>query len=144
MLHQIAIMLPVTQLNITVPNVPSSLAKVCDKLRAADINIDAITVTEGRPTTIIHLIVDDTETAKIILKEIGPVTTTEAISFKLKNKQGVIASFGRACAGAGLNIGKIYSTTAGKDAMVYVTVEDMPKAMALLKTWKDNSEDFPS
>jgi len=53
------------QVNITVPNTPSSLAKVCDALRSADVNILAIACSEGTPSTIIHLIVNDFETARL-------------------------------------------------------------------------------
>lgn len=124
------------QVNIAMPNVPSSLAMVGDKLRSNSVNINAITCTEGKEKTIIHLIVDDVDTAKIVLKELGPVTTTNVLGFKMKNKPGAIASIGRACAAAGINIGMIYATTCGKEAMVYVTVEDSAKAMANMKTWE--------
>jgi hypothetical protein len=126
-----------TQVNITMPNVPSSLAKVGDKLRASDVNISAITCTEGKDSTVIHLIVDDVETAKIVLKELGHVSTTSVIGFKMKNKPGAIAGIGRACAAAGMNIGMIYATTCGKEAMVYVTVADIDKAVTTMKNWED-------
>lgn len=125
-----------TQLNITVPNVPSSLAKVCDKLRSANVNIVAITCTEGEHQTIIHLVVDDLDTAKMALHGTGTVTTTDIIGFQMKNTPGMIASLGRACAAAGINIGNIYATTCGKEAMVYVTVDDIARAVELLKPWK--------
>lgn len=124
------------QVNITMPNVPSSLAKVGDRLRAADVNILAICCTEGKEKTAIHLIVNDTETAKIVLKDLGPVTTTPVLGFKLKNKPGAIAGIGRACAAAGINIGIVYSTTCGKESMTYVTVEDVDKAVKLMQEWE--------
>ncbi len=124
------------QVNITMPNMPSSLAKVGDKLRAAEVNISAICCTEGKMQTIIHLIVDDTDTGKIVLKELGPVTTTDVLAFKMKNKPGAIAGVGRACAAAGINIHTIYATTCGKEAMVYIAVEEIEQALALLKTWE--------
>src|SRR5438045_2788052 len=61
-------MQPALQVNVTVPNQPSSLARVCDKLRANNINISAITCTEIRENTTIHMIVDDPESAKIVLR----------------------------------------------------------------------------
>lgn len=127
---------PVVQLNIPVPNAPSSLAKVGDLLRAANVNILAISCTEGSPTTIIHLIVDDPETAKIVLKPFGKITAMRVISFLVKNKPGAIASIGRAIAGANVNIRYIYSTTIGREARVYVAVEDVDKALKALAPWK--------
>lgn len=129
----------VEQVNITMPNVPSSLAKVGDKLRSSDINIDALSCTEGPTHTIIHLIVDDAETAKLVLKELGPVTVSEVIAFKVRNKTGVIASIGRGCAAKGVNIRMIYATTCGKEAMVYLRVENITKAIELLKEWEKSS-----
>ncbi|TSC57412.1 MAG: hypothetical protein Greene041619_1183 [Candidatus Peregrinibacteria bacterium Greene0416_19] len=129
----------VTQVSITMPNVPSSLAKVGDRLRAASVNISAISCTEGPQQTIIHLIVDDMETAKIVLKELGAVTITEVLAFKMKNFPGAIASIGREFAAADINIRNIYATTCGKEAMVYVVVEDVQAAMELWKRWKERN-----
>ena len=129
----------VEQVNIVMPNVPSSLAKVGDKLRSSEINIDAISCTEGSKQTVIHLIVDDPETAVIVLKDLGVVGTTEVIAFKMHNKPGAIANIGRACAAMGVNINMIYSTTCGKDAMVYVAVEDASAAVELLKKWEESA-----
>lgn len=127
----------VQQVNVTMPNVPSSLAKVGDRLRAEELNIDAITCTEN--PAVIHLIVDDPETAKLVLKELGTVTVTPVIAFRVKNKPGVIANIGRGCAAMGINIRLIYATTVGKDAMVYVSVDDAPAAMELLKKWEKSA-----
>ena len=126
------------QLNVIIPNVPGNLATVSDKLRAANVNINAIACTEGSPTTIIHLIVDDVDTAKIVLQPTHKVSVTEVLAFKMKNKPGAIASIGRACAGAKLNIRNIYATSAGKEAMVYVVPDDIAKAKELLESWKGN------
>ena len=127
----------VQQVNVAMPNVPSSLAKVGDRLRAEDLNIDAISCTETPP--VIHLIVDDPETAKIVLKDLGTVTITPVIAFTVKNKPGVIASIGRACAAIGVNIRLIYATTFGKDAMVYMLVDDAQNVMEKLKTWEKSA-----
>lgn len=127
----------VQQVNIIMPNVPSSLAKVGDRLRSENLNIDAISCTENPP--VIHLIVDDPETAKLVLKELGPVTITPVIAFKVNNKPGVIAHIGRACAAVGVNITLIYATTFGKDAMVYVSVDDAPDVLEKLKKWEKSA-----
>ncbi len=130
---------PVIQVNITMPNIPSSLAKVGDKLRASNINIDAISCTEGPKMTTIHLIVDDVETAKLVLKDLGAVTTTPVIGLKMRNKTGAIAGIGRACAAMNVNIHVIYATTCGKEAMVYVVVDDVQTAIASLKQWEKSA-----
>lgn len=127
-----------TQVTVVMKNVPSSLAKVGDKLRASDVNIEAITCTEGRDSTAIHLIVSDPDTAKIVLRDLGTVNAEEVLALRMKNRTGAIADIGRALAAASINIGSIYATTCGKEAMVYVTVLNVPanEALAAMKAWE--------
>lgn len=125
-----------TQVTVVTRNVPSSLAQVGDKLRASEVNIEAITVTEGKDKTAIHLIVSDHETAKIVLRDLGTVSTQEVVALKMKNRPGAIADIGRACAASGVNIGMIYATTCGKEAMVYVTVPEVNAAIKALTAWE--------
>jgi hypothetical protein len=126
------------QLNVPVTHAPGSLASLTDKLRAADVNINAISATEGRENVMVHLIVDDPETAKFTLQPHYKVTANEVLAFKMHNTPGAIASISRACAAAQLNIRNIYATTCGKgkEAMVYVVVENVEKAKELLKKWE--------
>jgi hypothetical protein len=81
----------------------------------------------------IHLIVDDVETAKLVLRKVGNVTTTEVICIKTKNQPGAIANLARKCAGAQINIRHVYATSIGKESMVYLAVEDLEKAKKALK-----------
>lgn len=123
----------VVQLNTVLPNHPGTLARMSDTLRAAGVNIDALFCEEGKTTTAVHLIVDDVETAKVVLREVSPVTTTDVLALPSKNKPGTIAQIARKCAGAGVNIHNIYATTLGKEAMVYLIVDDIEKAKKALK-----------
>ena len=104
-----------------------------DMLRAADVNIEALFCTDGEKTSVVHLILDDVETAKMVLRTIGDVTTTEVLAVKVKNRPGAIAQVARVCAGASINILHIYATSLGKEAMVYLSVDDIEKAKKLLK-----------
>lgn len=117
------------QISVEMPNQPGSLAKVTDKLRAVDVNIEALYCTEGDPATALHLIVDDTETAKMVLRDMGEVSTTDVFAFHMKNRPGAIAKIARTCAGANINIRNIYASTGGKkEATVYLLVDDIEKA----------------
>jgi hypothetical protein len=120
-----------SQLNITLPNSPGNLARLSDTLRAVKVNINAICCTEGRDQTTVHTIVDDIDTAKIVLKDHGNVSTEEVLAFSMDNKPGAIFDISRVCAGAGVNIRNIYATThgAGKGATVYVVVDNVEKAL---------------
>lgn len=124
------------QLNIPLSNTPGKLAALSDKLRAAEVNINAICFTEGKDMSIAHLIVDDPETAKLTLQPQYKVSSTDVLAFKMKNQPGAIAFIARACAAAQINIRNIYATTYGREATVYVVVDDIARAQEHLKTWK--------
>ncbi len=121
------------QLSVSVPNNVGSLARLSDMLRAADVNIEALFCTEGKIETLVHLVVNDPETAKIVLRNIGEVIATDVVSYQVKNKPGAIADLARKCAGAGINIRHIYATSLGKDAMCYLEVDDLEKAKKAMK-----------
>ncbi len=104
-----------------------------DMLRSADVNIEALFCTDGEKESVVHLIVDDVETAKMVLRDVGTVTTTEVLAIRLKNTPGSMANIARMCAGAQINIRHIYATSLGKEAMCYLAVEDMEKAKKVLK-----------
>ncbi|MFA6039269.1 MAG: hypothetical protein WCV62_00890 [Candidatus Peribacteraceae bacterium] len=124
------------QLNVPLPNAPGNLAALSDLLRTAEVNINAISLSEGKVSSMAHLIVDDPETAKMTLQPQYKVTVTPVLSFRMKNKPGAIALIARACAAAKLTIRTIYATAYGKEAAVYVAVDDIVKAQELLKTWQ--------
>ncbi len=121
------------QLNVGIPNHPGTLARMSDMLRAADVNIEALFCSDGEKESVVHIIVDDVETAKMVMRELGSVTTTEVLAFKVKNSPGAIAHVARMCAGAKINIRHIYATSLGKEAMCYLAVDDIAKAKDVLK-----------
>lgn len=124
----------VTQLSIGLPNSPGSLAHMSDMLRAADVNIEALFCAEGPQTTTVHLVVDDPETAKMVLQKIGPVESATILAIQIANKPGSIAQVARKCAGAGINIRHIYATSSnGKGALVYLATDDIEKTTSALK-----------
>lgn len=123
----------VTQLSISLPNHPGVLARMSDMLRAADVNIDALFCSGGGGMTTVGVVVDDPDTAKIVLQQAGTVETKRVVAYKVKNKPGAIADLARKCAGAGINIENIYASSLGKEAMCYVDVDDLEKAKKALK-----------
>jgi hypothetical protein len=123
----------VMQLSITLPNTPGALAKMSDVLRAADVNIEALFCSRENGNTAVHVVVDDPETAKMVLRDINEVSMLEVLAIPIKNKPGAIAQIARSCAGHQINIEHIYATSFGKDAMVYLDVDDLEKAKKVLK-----------
>lgn len=123
----------VLQLSIQLPNTPGALARMSDALRAADVNIEALFCTRESEVTGVHVVVDDPETAKMVLRDIGDVTTLDVLALPIKNKPGAIAHIARMCAGHQINIDNIYATSSGKDAIVYLIVDDIETAKKVLK-----------
>ncbi len=121
------------QLSVALPNNPGSLARMTDILRASDVNIEALFCNEGANETAVHIVVNDPETAKMVLRDMGDVTATEVLAIPIKNKPGAIANISRLCAGAQINIRHIYATSFGKDAMVYLAVDDIEKAKSFIR-----------
>ncbi len=122
------------QLSIRLPNTPGALARMSDALRAADVNIEALYCTKGAADTSVHLVVNDPETAKMVLMTMSPVDERQVLAIPIKNQPGSIAHIARMCAGHQINIEHIYATSFGrKDAMVYLDVSDLEKARKALK-----------
>lgn len=122
------------QLNVGIPNHPGALARMSDLLRASDVNIEALFCSDGESESVVHLIVDDIDTAKMVMRDLGAVTTTDVLALRIKNSPGAIAAVARKCAGAQINIRHIYATSLGKEAMCYLAVDDIGKATEVLKT----------
>lgn len=113
-----------TQLDVSMPNKPGSMLKVCRALQKSHINIEAIFCSEGTEYSTIHLIVNDISKAEPVLKKLGNVSETPVFTFEMKNRPGAILSIARMCSDAGINIRNVYATTDGDNAMVYVSVDD--------------------
>ena len=123
----------VSELTIGLANHPGALARMSDMLRAADVNIEALSCKEGQMETLVHIVVSDAETAKIVLRQIDDVQEKAIVAYTVKNKPGAIADLARKCAGAGINIHHIYATAHGKDVMCYLDVDDIEKAKRVLE-----------
>jgi hypothetical protein len=121
------------ELGVSIPNHPGSLAHLSDMLRAADVNIEALFCNERSKDSTIYVVVDDPETAKLVLQKLGDVSETEVLAIRAHNKPGTIAHIARMCAGEKINISHIYATSLGKEAMVYLAVDDLEKAKKVLK-----------
>lgn len=129
-----------TQVDVTVPNSPNSLALVSDALRAADVNIEAISCTQGKPNTTVHMVVDDAQAAKDALANVGDVVLTDVLEFEMKNEVGAVGNAARALGSSGVNVEYLYASSAKSrgSTMVYMAVDDVPKACDALSTWKES------
>ncbi len=101
------------QLAVFLENRPGTLARVCEVLGKAKINICAISTSDTVDHIVVRMIVSDAEAAMRIFQEYGSlVVATDVLLVHGNNKPGSLAAIAGALADAGENIEYAYSATA--------------------------------
>jgi hypothetical protein len=125
------------QLAIFLDNRPGMLARVCDALSAAKINIYAITTSDTVDHSVIRMVVSDTRKAVGVFEEHGTlVVEDEVIMFEGDNKSGSLARVAHKLADAKVNIEYCYSATSpnAKKGLMIMRVSNVHKALKVLNT----------
>src|SRR3984893_673875 len=93
------------QLAIFLDNRPGMLARVCDALSAAKINIYAITTSDTVDHSVIRLVVSDYSKAMLVFEEHGTlVVDDEVLMLEGDNKSGSLARIAQRLSDAKINI----------------------------------------
>src|SRR5262245_35382973 len=101
-----------TQLALFLDNRPGTLARVCDALCAARINIYAITTSDTIDHQVVRIVVSDARRALRLFEEHGTlVVETEVLMLESDNKPGSLARLCHRLADAGINIEYCYCAT---------------------------------
>lgn len=125
-----------TQLALFLDNRPGMLARVCEALRAAGINIYGLSVSDTVDHSVIRLIVSDTRKALLLFEERGTlVVETEVLMMEADNHPGALAQISQKLAEAGINIEYCYCTAAPKaeKGMLVLRVSDVKQALKVLE-----------
>lgn len=123
--------MPVQQLTVFLENQTGRLAEVTRILKEADINLKGFSTTEARDYGILRLIVSNTETARMKLKEAGFTThIADAICIKVEDKPGELYKILDLLAGEKINIDYIYVIA---DTRLVLSVSDIEKTESILK-----------
>src|SRR5881409_3752491 len=94
-----------TQLALFLDNRPGMLARVCEALSAAKINIFAITTSDTVDHSVIRMVVSDTRRALLLFEERGTlVVEAEVLMIEGDNKPGSLGKISQRLADAGINI----------------------------------------
>jgi hypothetical protein len=125
-----------TQLAISLVNRPGMLARICQALAEAQINIHALTVIEvwGENSTV-RIVVSDAERATTALRQAGiTAMETDVLMIEARNKPGALAAIAERLAAAGINIEYAYlSASEGADtSCMIVRPSDVEKAQQIL------------
>lgn len=125
-----------TQLALFLDNRPGMLARVCNTLAEAGINIYALTTSDTVDHTVIRMIVSDTHKALLLFEERGTlVVEAEVILVEGANKPGTLAAISMKLAKAKVNIEYCYCTAAPKSqkGLLVLRPSNAEKALKALK-----------
>jgi hypothetical protein len=126
-----------TQLALFLDNKPGTLARVCDTLAQAKINIYALSTSDTIDHTVVRLVVSDPRKALLICEEHGTlVVDSDVLLIEGDNRPGSLAELARKLAAAKVNIEYLYCSTPPdvKRGLLVLRVSDSKKAMKVLNT----------
>ncbi len=125
------------QLAIFLDNRPGMLARVCDALSAAKINIFAITTSDTVDHSVIRMVVNDFRKAINVFEEHGTlVVEDEVVMLEGDNKSGSLAKIAHKLADAGINIEYCYCATSPGDkrGLMILRTSNAKKALKVLNS----------
>jgi len=125
------------QLAIFLENRPGTLARVCDALAEARINIYAITVSDTIDHSVIRLVVSDPRKALLLFEEHNTlVVEDEVLMVDGDNKPGSLARICDRLAAARVNIEYCYCATSpdAKKGLLILRTSDARKALKVLNS----------
>lgn len=125
------------QLALFLENRPGMLARVCEALSEAKINIYALAVSDTVDHSVIRMVVSDTRTALLLFEERGTlVVDTEILMVDADNKPGTLATIAHKLSEGGVNIEYCYFATppTSKKGLLVIRVSEPKKALKILNT----------
>jgi hypothetical protein len=125
------------QLALFLDNRPGMLARVCDALSAAKVNIYAISSSDTVDHIVVRMVVSDPARALFVFEEHGTlVVEDDVLMITGDNKPGSLAKLAHKLADAKINIEYAYCATApeAKKGLLILRVSDARKAMKILNS----------
>lgn len=123
------------QLSVFLDNKPGTLAKVCDELAAAKINIYALTMSDTIDHAVVRMVVSDPNKALHIFGDHGVLTLeADVLLIENSNKPGALGDIAKRLAKARINIEYAYLATSpgAKKGLLVLRVKDAEKAVKVL------------
>ena len=123
------------QLALFLANKPGTLAKACDALAEADINIYALTISDTADHSVVRIVVSDPKKALMILGDHGVlVIENKVLMIENDNKPGSLARIAEKLASAKINIEYAYLATSpkSKKGLMILRPSDVKKALKVL------------
>ena len=123
------------QLAIFLENRPGMMARVCDALSAAGINIYALTVSDTVDHAVIRMVVSDAQKALYLFEQHGTlVVEDDVLLVEADNKPGALAKLCHRLADAKINIEYCYCATipSAKKGLLVLRTSNAQKALKVL------------
>ena len=125
------------QLALFLDNHPGTLARMCDALAEAKINIYAISTSDTVDHNVVRLVVSDSNKAlKLFEEHSALVVENEVLMIEGDNKPGSLAKIAHKLAEAKINIDYAYCATPpnAKKGLLVLRVNDVKKALKVLNS----------
>jgi len=125
------------QLALFLENRPGALARVCDALSTAKINIYALSTSDTVDHSVVRMVVSDPIKALFVFEEHGTlVVEDDVLMMTGDNKPGSLASLAHKLSKAKINIEYAYCATPpdAKKGLLILRVSDAKKALKVLNT----------
>ena len=125
-----------TQLAVFLANRPGALARVCEALGNAGINIQALATSDTVDHTVVRMVVSDPTKALMLLGEAGVLALeTEVLTIETANEPGVLAKIAECLAEADINIEYTYLAggRGSQKGLIILRPSDVEKARRVLQ-----------
>jgi hypothetical protein len=127
---------PATQLAVFLSNRPGALARVCEALAKAEINIHGLAISDTIDHSVVRMVVSDPTRALMLLGEAGVLALeNDVVLIEGDNVPGMLAKIAERLAQANVNIEYLYlasSPTAERGVMI-LRPSDVDKALRMLR-----------
>jgi hypothetical protein len=125
-----------TQLAVFLANRPGALARVCEALANAGVNIYALATSDTVDHTVVRMVVSDPTKALMLLGEAGVLALeTDVLTIETASEPGVLGKIAERLAEAKVNIEYTY-LAAGREAekgLIILRPSDVEKARRVLE-----------
>src|ERR1700731_5451253 len=125
-----------TQLAVFLSNRPGALARVCDALAKAEINIHALATSDTVDHSVVRMVVSDPTKAPMLLGEAGVLALeNDVVMIESGNEPGTLARIADRLAHAQVNIEYAYmaATTKSDRGLMILRPSDVDKAGRALR-----------
>ena len=125
-----------TQLAVFLANRPGALARVCEALAKAEINIHALATSDTVDHSVVRMVVSDPTKALMLLGEAGVLALeSDVLMIETDNKPGVLAKIAERLAESEVNIEYLYLAGSPKAAkgLIILRPSDVEKAQSVLR-----------